>query len=100
MIRIHVPGVNMKVRNHADHFEVLLLIVAEEKRGLGLGTGAIRCLQQFGRAIRLTAVPTIYKRAALHRFYQRLGFRPIGKDTVGNTAFEWLPKPSIATLKS
>ena len=90
----------MKVHNHANYFEVLLLIVAEEKRGLGLGTGAIRCLQQFGRAIRLTAIPHIYKKAALHRFYQRLGFRPIGKDTIGNTKFEWLPKPSIATRNS
>jgi RimJ/RimL family protein N-acetyltransferase len=91
MIKIHVPGVNMKVCNHADHFEVSLLIVTEEKRNLGLGTCAIRCLQQFGRAIRLTAIPHIYKKAALHRFYQRLGFRPVGKDTIGNTNFEWTP---------
>lgn len=91
MIRIPVPGVNMKVRNHADHFEVSLLIVVEEKRDLGLGTCAIRCLQQFGRAIRLTAVPTISHKSGLHRFYRRLGFRTTGKDAIGNTNFEWTP---------
>ncbi|MEI8288800.1 MAG: hypothetical protein WCH99_04960 [Verrucomicrobiota bacterium] len=91
MIKIYVPGVTMKVRNHADHFEVSLLVVAEEKRSNGLGTCAIRCLQQFGRAIRLTATPYVGHKSDLHRFYRRLGFRANGKDIAGNTNFEWTP---------
>ena len=81
----------MTVRDSADHFEVSLLIVAEEKRGAGLGTRAIRGLQQFGRVIRLTAIPHVGYKAALHRFYRRLGFRATGKDSAGNTNFVWTP---------
>jgi GNAT superfamily N-acetyltransferase len=81
----------MTVRDQKDHFEVSLLIVTEEKRGLGLGTSAIRGLQQFGRVIRLTAIPHVGYKSALHRFYRRLGFRANGKDIAGNSHFEWTP---------
>jgi len=92
VIKIPSPGVNMTVRDRGDHFEVTLLIVAEEKRGGGLGTRAILALQILGRAIRLTAIPHTYKKTALHRFYRRLGFQAVGKDVAGNTKFEWLPQ--------
>ena len=91
MIKIRIPGVTMEVRDDEDHLEVTLLIVAHEQRGCGLGTSAIRGLQQFGRVIRLTAVPENGRKAALHRFYRRLGFRTAGKDIGGNTEFQWTP---------
>jgi len=100
VIKIHLPGVTMNVRHHADHLEVTLLIVRHEHRNSGLGTSAILGLQQFGLAIRLTAIPEVGKKSALHRFYRRLGFCSAGRDAVGNTEFEWLPKSEIVNLKS
>ena len=91
MIRIYLPGVNMKVRDYQGHLEIALLIVAEELRGEGLGSRAIRSVQQLGRPIRLTAIPQAGHKTALHRFYRRLGFRAIGRDSTGHMEFEWLP---------
>ena len=91
MIRIYLPGVNMKVRDAQAHLEIALLIVTEEIRGEGLGSRAIRSVQQLGRPIRLTAVPGMGSKTRLHRFYRRLGFRAIGRDSTGHTEFEWLP---------
>lgn len=93
-------GVLLKLSRRAKWIEVTLLIVNEEQRGRGLGTGVMRQLQKMGRAIRLTAIPHFRKKSALHRFYRRLGFRAIGKDSVGNTEFEWLPKLVIANRNS
>ena len=91
MIKIKLSGITMKVLEHKNHLELSLLIVAEEKRGAGIGSSAIRCLQQFGRTIRLTACPGVGHKKALHRFYRRLGFRAAGRDVTGYTNFVWTP---------
>lgn len=93
-------GVQLQFCKRNRWIEVTLLMVNEEIRQRGHGTLAMRRLQAMNRPIRLTAIPHRRKKAALHRFYQRLGFRPIGRNSVGNTEFEWLPQSSIVNPKS
>lgn len=84
-------GVGLLIVERARRIDVDLLIVAPHLRGRGLGTMALRRLQLQGRPIRLTATPDRNKKRALHRFYQRLGFRAVRKDCAGQTEFEWTP---------
>lgn len=99
-LRPALPGVQLKFSQRNKWIEVTLLMVNEEMRQRGHGTLAMKRLQAKNFPIRLTAIPGVYKKAALHRFYQRLGFRSIGKDSVGHTEFEWLPQSLIRVPKS
>ena len=92
------PGVQLKFSQRNKWIEVTLLRVNDGMQQRGHGTLVMKRLQAKGRPIRLTAIPNPRKKTALHRFYRRLGFRPIGRDSVGNTEFEWLPQ--IANPKS
>ena len=93
MSNLKVPkGVLFKFIKFRRWTEVTLLIVDGKLRQRGIGRRLMQRLQTQGRAIRLTAIPEIGKKTALHRFYRRLGFRAVGKDPVGYTEFEWLPK--------
>lgn len=86
-------GVKLLLDEFPTHIEVVRLVVAEDLRGRGLGTKTMRAVQRFGRAIRLTAVPEAGKKSALHRFYKKLGFRPVHKNSIGETVFHWTPEP-------
>ena len=77
--------------DHGGHIELVRLVVSEEHRGRGIGTQAVRELQSQGKPIRLEAAPEQGKKRALHRFYKRLGFRPIGTNFIGETVFQWNP---------
>lgn len=81
----------MHITRRAAKVELDLLIVAPECRGRGLGTRAMRALQKVGKPIQLTAVPDERKRATLHRFYMRLGFRRLRTSCCGFTVFHWTP---------
>jgi len=85
-------GVKLMVKYEAAHIEVVRLVVVDGLRGQGRGTRAMRALQKLGRTIRLTAVPERRKKNALHRFYQRLGFRPVQTNRLGEVEFSWQPK--------
>lgn len=98
MIKIALPGLTMKVSAHKTFLEVVLLIVVEEQRGRGLGSRALRAVQQLEHEIRLTAIPGVGKKNALHRFYRRLGFRACGKDCAGHTNFKWTPQGTAKTI--
>jgi GNAT superfamily N-acetyltransferase len=85
-------GVRLLITRRAKKIEVDILTVLEELRGRGLGTRAMRNLQKLGQPIELTAVPDSRRKATLHRFYTRLGFRPLRKSSSGFTVFSWTPK--------
>ena len=87
-----IRGVQFKFIRFRGWTEVTLLIVDWKFRGRGIGSSAVRWLKKEGRTIRLTVIPEIGNKTALHRFYRRLGFRAVGKDPAGYTEFEWLPK--------
>ena len=70
--------------------------MAEEKRGRGFGTRAMRQIQRLAKKvnlpIRLTAAPEDGKKGALNRFYRRIGFRRNHKYPGDFTQFVWKPK--------
>lgn len=96
-------GCCMMIRQWPDYIELISLAVRHDLRNKGLGTKGVRALQKLGRKlglkIRLEMVPEKGKRAALVRFYNRLGFQQVEHNVNRIPVFEWCPNSDTATVK-
>jgi GNAT superfamily N-acetyltransferase len=77
-IRSTYPGVKIWAFESADRIELQQIEVPVDQRDLGIGSKIIRWLQDYaksvGKPIVLRPEPDKGKKAALNRFYKRLGF--------------------------
>ena len=92
---------------YLDYVELCRIRISEDKHGKGLGSAALRLLQDYasrsGVPIYLTPNPDVGKRAALLRFYRRHGFRRATKRQnlkYGNAwGGDWIWIPSKFNVK-
>lgn len=77
-IRLRYPGVKLWAFESADRIELQQIEVPVDQRDGGIGTEIILLLQNYaksvGKPIVLRPEPDRGKKAALERFYKRLGF--------------------------